>query len=80
MIDESEKWKEADFTGTKGAYILQYLAKYKHPRSTQEIADWCACTPNTARKWLYRLLKANKVSVREKYYYRGIYLLLWSAI
>jgi len=60
-------------------HIYWYMQDDNLERSTQDIADNFGVSANTARKWLDALLDSELVTVRKKFYGRGIYLLLWKA-
>jgi len=60
----------------KPALIVLYLSR-AGMATTSEIADCLDCSPNTARKLLYRMEKEGKVYSKSHYYNRGVYLLRW---
>lgn len=60
----------------KTEIIMLYLERAGHA-TTAELAEACSCSPNTARKWLFRLAQDDKVYWKAHYYARGYYLLRW---
>lgn len=61
---------------SKPEIIVLYLSRAKRA-TTAEIADCLDCSPNTARKWLYRLCRDGVVKGTNHYYGRGIFLIRW---
>lgn len=61
---------------SKQELIVLYLSR-AGKATTADIADCLDCSPNTARKWLYRMEAEGKVYSKAHYYNRGVYLLRW---
>lgn len=61
---------------SKTEIIALYLGRVRYA-TTQEIADCLQCSPNTARKWLYRMAKSGVIDWKIHYYGRGVYLMRW---
>lgn len=61
---------------SKSELIILYLSRAKRA-TTAEIANCLGCSPNTARKWLYRLEEDGSVIGKPHFYHAGIYLIRW---
>jgi predicted ArsR family transcriptional regulator len=75
----SNQWfvKSSEKEGRSKVEIIKLYLSRAGIATTAEIADCLDCTPNTARKWLYRMAKEGIVDWNNHYYGRGIYLMKW---